>query len=87
MKKRRTIGENPLDAEFTENPLDTVVPLAEGGRPTPAEPPARQRELEEELAAARAEIAGLKAELAAQQAKSSNEPWWLGRLKEKLADK
>jgi chromosome segregation ATPase len=26
MAKRSTIGENPLDAQFQENPLDTVVP-------------------------------------------------------------
>ena len=86
MAKRRTIGENPLDAEFTENALETVVPGPGGGPPGTAEAP-RLADLERELAAARAEIANLRREVAELKARSSNEPWWLARLKEKLAGK
>jgi prefoldin subunit 5 len=66
MAKRSTIGENPLDAVIQENPLDTVVPVlavaGRTGRPELApEVQKRLQELEAELKAARAEVAGLKA--------------------------
>jgi prefoldin subunit 5 len=67
MAKRSTIGENPLDAVIQENPLDAVVPvLAVAGRTGRApelapEVQKRLQELDAELKAARAEVAGLKA--------------------------
>ncbi len=91
MAKRRTIGENPLDAAAPENPLDAVVPdLAareRAGTPQPLaeDQSAKIAALEAEIKSLKAEIALLQAEL--QRAKApSAEPWWMAQLRQKLAD-
>ncbi len=57
MSKRRTIGENPLDAELSENPLEMVIPAPQA--PVAAKAQALQ---EQELEAARTRAAALEAE-------------------------
>ena len=57
MSKRRTIGENPLDAELSENSLEAVIPAPQA--PSTGKVQALQ---EQELEAARTRAATLEAE-------------------------
>ena len=57
MSKRRTIGENPLDAELSENSLEAVIPAPQA--PSAGKVQALQ---EQELEAARTRAAALEAE-------------------------
>ncbi len=57
MSKRRTIGENPLDAELSENSLEAVIPAPQA--PSAGKVQALQ---EQELEAARTRTAALEAE-------------------------
>jgi hypothetical protein len=100
MAKRRTIGENPLDAVISEHPWDAVVsdPLADPKMKGPQLQPEKQlgAELTPRLAALEAEINAVKGEVAQLRARvtaleaagqAPSEPWWVTRLREKLGGK
>ena len=96
MTKRRTIGENPLDAVGQESSLDSLVPASRGvlkdqpglEKPLP-EVGVRLAKLEAEVRALRIDLAQLKAAVAEVQAALAQppEPWLLRKLKDKLAGK
>jgi hypothetical protein len=100
MAKRRTIGENPLDAVMAEHPLDAVVPdpsaARKAGRAQPlpekdlAEAEARLTQLESGMSTLKAEMSRLRAEL--RELKSavtlpSDLPWWMSRIKKTIVGK
>lgn len=67
MSKRRTIGENPLDAAVQGNPLDEVIPhlgTAAAGEPAPPLLAQEVQEARQRLAALEVENQSLKQELA-----------------------
>jgi len=92
MSKRRTIGENPLDAVVSGNPLDTVVPgplSSRAGRPVPAEPPADERleQLEADIRKLRMQIAEVRMELAEVKNQMFRDSYLMAQVKDKLAGK
>jgi len=96
MTKRRTIGENPLDVDVSENPLDAVVPGSRAAKPgksapgreesTPVRDPRLDR-LELTVKTLSGELARLRWELTELRRQLPKESWWMTRLKDKLAGK
>ncbi len=92
MSKRRTIGDNPLDAVVTGNPLDAVVygPLkSQPSRPVPAEPASQERleQLETDIRKLRMQIAEVRMELAEVKNQMFRDSYLLAQVKDKLAGK
>jgi hypothetical protein len=92
MSKRRTIGENPLDAVVPGNPLDVVVPSPErqrAGRPAPVESAAEARleELESAIKKLRVQLAEIRMELAEVKNQMFRDSYLLARVKDKLTGK
>lgn len=92
MSKRRTIGENPLDAVVSGNPLDTVVPDALGARASrlvPAEAASAERleQLESDLKKLRMQVAEVRMELAEVKNQMFKDAYLLAQVKDKLSGK
>ncbi len=92
MSKRRTIGDNPLDAVVTGNPLDAVVPgplKSQASRPLPAEPASDERleQLENDIRKLRMQLAEVRMELAEVQNQMFRDSYLIAQVKEKLAGK
>jgi hypothetical protein len=96
MSKRRTIGENPLDAVISGNPLDAVVPGPRGFKAGGSEagqraddPGLAQRleHLEAALGKLKVQMSELRMELAEIKNQMFRDSWWIARLKEKLTEK
>jgi hypothetical protein len=96
MSKRRTIGENPLEAVVSGNALDAVVPGPRGFRaggseaaPRDDDPALAQRleQLEAALGKLKVQMSELRMELGEIKTQMFRDSWWIARLKEKLKDK
>ena len=92
MSKRRTIGENPLDAVVSESPLDVVVSGRLGpqvDRPVPAEPASDERleQLEADIKKLRVQVAEVRMELAEVKNQLFRDSYLLAQVKDKLAGK
>jgi hypothetical protein len=92
MSKRRTIGENPLDAVVSGNPLDAVVPGplgAQAGRSaiTPAASDERLEQLESDIKKLRMQVAEVRMEMAEVKNQMFRDSYFLSQLKDKLAAK
>lgn len=92
MSKRRTIGDNPLDAVVTGNPLDAVVPgplKSSPGRPAPVEPASQERleQLETDIKKLRMQVAEVRMELAEVKNQMFRDSYLIAQVKEKLSGK
>ncbi len=92
MSKRRTIGENPLDAVVSGNPLDAVVPgplTSQAGRSALVEPASDERveQLEAAIRTLRMQMAELRMELAEVKNQMFRDSYLLAQVKDKLAGK
>jgi hypothetical protein len=92
MSKRRTIGENPLDAVVSRNPLDAVVPdplTSKPGRPALEEHASDERmeQLEAAIKALRMQVAEVRMEIADLKNQMFRDSYLLAQVKDKLAGK